>query len=52
MPLLPGKSQKAIGRNIGELVHSGRPQQQAIAIAYSKAGLSRKDRKKAIEERK
>ena len=35
MPLTPGKSKKVISSNISELVHSGRPQKQAIAIALS-----------------
>jgi len=42
MPLLRGKSQKTIGKNISELRHSGYPQRQAIAIAFSKAGKSKK----------
>lgn len=45
MPLKRGKSRKVIGRNIAELRHSGYPERQSIAIAYSKAGLSRKKRK-------
>ena len=44
MPLQKGKSQKVVSANISELVHSGRPQDQAIAIAMSNAGLSKKKR--------
>ena len=45
MPLVRGKSKRAISRNISELVKSGRPQRQAIAIAMSKAGKGRKKKK-------
>ena len=47
MPLKGGKSDKTVSANISELVHSGRPQKQAIAIAMSKAGRSRKKRKRS-----
>lgn len=42
MPLKKGRSRKVISSNIRELMHSGRPQKQAVAIAMSEAGMSRK----------
>jgi hypothetical protein len=46
MPLAKGKDAKTIGRNIKELVDSGRPQQQAVAIAMKQAGKNKKRKKK------
>ena len=45
MPLRKGKSKKVISENISELMKSGRPQKQSIAIAYSEAGMSKKRKK-------
>lgn len=43
MPLRRGSSNKVISDNIRTLRHEGYPQRQAIAIAYRKAGRSRKN---------
>ena len=51
MPLLRGRSKKVIGKNIGTLMHEigksphVQSRKQAIAIAFSKAGLSKKKKK-------
>lgn len=60
MPLNKGKSDKAVSENIATLMGEGRPQKQAVAIAMSEAGRSKKKPvkkakkavKKAIKKKK
>jgi len=47
MPLRKGKSNAVVSSNIRELMHSGRPQKQAVAIAMKKAGKARGQKKRS-----
>lgn len=52
MPLVKGKSPKAFAKNIKTEMAAGKPKKQAVAIAYSEAGESKKkERKEKREER-
>lgn len=46
MPLKRGSSRKVVSDNIRTEMAAGKPQKQAIAIALSKAGKSRKKGRK------
>lgn len=46
MPLKRGSSRKTISRNIRTEMHHGKPQKQAIAIAYRVAGKAKRRGKK------
>jgi HK97 family phage major capsid protein len=41
MPLKPGNTRDAIQENIAELIRAGKPQEEAAAIAFEHAGLSK-----------
>ena len=46
MPLMKGRSNKAVGQNIKTEMAAGKPQKQAVAIALSVAGRAKKPKGK------
>lgn len=45
MPLKSGSSDKVVSSNIAQLIREGRKRDQAIAIAFQKAGKERQTKK-------
>lgn len=43
MPLIHSKSKAAFNKNVAEMIHSGHPQDQAVAAAYSVQRHAKKD---------
>ena len=52
MPIKKGKSKRVISKNISELVHSGKPQKQAVAIAMEAAGKSKDTAQSRFEKKR
>ena len=48
MPLVKGKSKEAISENIATERKAGRPEKQAIAIAESEAGNTKKKKRRDV----
>jgi len=46
MPLIKSKSQKAFGQNVKKEMEAGKPQKQAVAIAYAVKRKAKKTTKK------
>jgi len=42
MPLIKSNSKKAFGENVKKEMQAGKPQKQAVAIAYSEARAAKK----------
>ena len=49
---MKGSSSSAVSSNVKELMRSGKPQKQAIAIALSKAGKSKVKAKGRMSDKK
>ncbi len=45
MPLKPGKSKKTFGDNVKREMQAGKPQKQAVAIAYAEKRKSTRGKK-------
>jgi hypothetical protein len=52
MPLVKGKSKAAFSKNIKTEMAAGKPQKQAVAIAYSEAGEAKRKARKAATKAK
>lgn len=49
MPLIKGKSEKTFVNNLKELLKSGKPKDQALAISYSEQKKAKKKQAKPMD---
>ena len=50
MPLSRGTGKKAFSKNVSAEMHAGKPQKQALAIAYSQQRRNRKEKDEQTDD--
>lgn len=51
MPLIKGTSPESFSKNVAELMHSGRKQKQALAIAYATKRKAQRQAGKKVDRK-
>jgi hypothetical protein len=52
VPLEKGNSKAVFGHNVGEMIASGHPRDQAVAAAYSQADEKKQTKKIGVRKKK